>query len=496
MTPHLSETDDFWVLHIEAPLEEVSEEAELDDGRFGLNNPEDPIGKAASLIKEAAMDPSGIQDSIHRGEILVGTGVRIAFRKADPNWSRVRNNVINKRIAEDFSKGKPISRFRPKAGDSGSELGEIRQIGSARYIAIVRESGIVRIIAVKGTPPSLGAPPYDAHRGQGGGQQPAHEIAKPIDFGTAGVQKALSSQFFYQHSLEQLGRQLKIASNQAAGLVEYVSAVGCIDTKSAIKIVQSADSPSARKIMKILKLNPAAEESPPEQVDEAHIKQHDYRPNTTHTQLTDPATAGYSLFSVPASMPINAGRSINNITSMRCMTAPQLSKKAVTINSIDISPEEQEQAAKTRKEFEELLVRMNKAFEHLNTLNGALSDISDASLLEPLRKLFKQYKRKIQKLFNDFIEQLETSLLEANKTVSDSEMERIQDTVVAEIREIRDGAQKILVLLKDPQEADFIKDFTTIVEQLNTHRKSLDDIVKDQMFVHIDYDILGRIRLG
>lgn len=171
-------------------------------------------------------------------------------------------------------------------------------------------------------------------------------------------------------------------------------------------------------------------------------------------------------------------------------------KIAKTINVVEITEAEKEQAAKTRKAFEEMLDEMNSAFEHLELLNGALSGITDTAPLEGLRKLFKQYKRRIQGLFNEFIEKLEIALNEAYQTVSDSEMERILDTVVAEVREIRDGVQKLLILLKEPQDSGFVKGFTSIVERLKTRKDSLSEICTESLADHINYDILGQIRLG
>lgn len=173
-----------------------------------------------------------------------------------------------------------------------------------------------------------------------------------------------------------------------------------------------------------------------------------------------------------------------------------LRKRSSVIKTIEISDEEKAQAILTRKKFENLMDCLEDSFEHLNGVNGALAEVDDSSQLEPLRKLFKQYRRRTQTVFNELIDKLEEALLEMNKTVSDSEMERIQDMVVAEIGEIRDGVEKLLVLLKEPQEPRFVENFTKIVERLNARKLSLVDIIQEGLYSHIDYDILSRVRLG
>lgn len=309
-----------------------------------------------------------------------------------------------------------------------------------------------------------------------------------------------SQDFFYQHGVEHLARRIKRSGGVAAAVAEYIALTGCIEPKIALKLA-AQNSPSTQKIIEILKLDEDREaEEAPEKIDEGQVKQHDYKSQIQYAPPFEPI-APNNLFSVPVGDPMVATqtavastRSTNKTANKLCMLP--LSKTAITINTIEISPEEKEQATITRKKFEDMLDKMNQAFEHLGLLNGSLTGITDPKSLEPLRKLFKQFKRKMQRMFNEFIDALELALQESNKTVTDSEMDRIVDTVVAEVREIRDGAEKLLVYLKEPQESDFVKNFTATVERLNARRESLTEIVTDQLFVHVDEDVLNKVRLG
>jgi len=110
-----------------------------------------------------------------------------------------------------------------------------------------------------------------------------------------------SAVYFADHTVDHLARQLKISPKQSAALINYIAAVGCTSTKEAVKIARSAGSPSAKKIIEVLKLDSEAEENDtPQKSDEFDIKQHDYRAITTHSPQNQPYSSGYSLFSIPS----------------------------------------------------------------------------------------------------------------------------------------------------------------------------------------------------
>ena len=148
------------------------------------------LTRIAALSVEAALEPSGVKDSQHGGDILISTSARIAFRKVFPDWRAVRNKWLNEAIAEAFNRGKPTDFFKPKGVGAWTGLtGEVRVFGSARYIAIVMQNDDVRLISVKGTPAGIGTPTGEAvpRRNPVPGSKPAD-----VDFGAAsGVGAAL-----------------------------------------------------------------------------------------------------------------------------------------------------------------------------------------------------------------------------------------------------------------------------------------------------------------
>lgn len=101
------------------------------------------------IIIFAGQEGSQINDSHYGRPIFVSTTARILFRAANPDYKKQRNDILNKLIADMFSKAKIEDKnFRPKNG--GNAIGEFRTLGSMRFVAIVDASS-VRIISVKGS---------------------------------------------------------------------------------------------------------------------------------------------------------------------------------------------------------------------------------------------------------------------------------------------------------------------------------------------------------
>ena len=100
------------------------------------------------IIVYAGQEGSEVTDPQHGKPIMVSTTARILFRAANPDYKKVKNVILNKMVAELFAKAATEERnFTPK--NSPNSLGEFRNLGSMRFIAIVEPSAI-KVISVKG----------------------------------------------------------------------------------------------------------------------------------------------------------------------------------------------------------------------------------------------------------------------------------------------------------------------------------------------------------
>jgi uncharacterized phage infection (PIP) family protein YhgE len=173
-----------------------------------------------------------------------------------------------------------------------------------------------------------------------------------------------------------------------------------------------------------------------------------------------------------------------------------VNRTAAPIYSVEISEDEKLQAQETRNAFESLSEHLDESFDKLKIVRELLEQFKDPSHFAHMRDLFIRYKQAVINEFNEFLDSLTNSLTKMNKTLSDSEMQNITDTIVAEADELRDGVEELAEHLDEPDSPDFLKNFKETYDRLDQRRNSLHEIITDHLFEHIDYDILGRIKLG
>lgn len=103
------------------------------------------------IIKEAALEDSGVRDRVTGKPIYVSTSARILFRKKNKSAQSIKNNKLNQIIAKYVSDAKVVEHFTPKNknGSSDDEKGEIREGFSNKFIVIVTNN-FVKVLVVKG----------------------------------------------------------------------------------------------------------------------------------------------------------------------------------------------------------------------------------------------------------------------------------------------------------------------------------------------------------
>ena len=173
-----------------------------------------------------------------------------------------------------------------------------------------------------------------------------------------------------------------------------------------------------------------------------------------------------------------------------------MNKIAKPIYSVEISKDEMSQATKTRESFDLLVKSLDESFEKLKMVRELLDQFTDSSHFKQMRDLFIRYKHRIIGLFNEFLTQLQVALEDMNKSLSDTEMDNIKDTIVGECGELREGIDKLAEILDEPDSPNFLNTFKSTFDRLQERKNSLHEIITDHLFSHIDYDILGRIKLG
>lgn len=171
-------------------------------------------------------------------------------------------------------------------------------------------------------------------------------------------------------------------------------------------------------------------------------------------------------------------------------------KSADALLSIDINESEQRQAKKVRSEFKKLVANLDGVFKSLGSLNAGLIGLDENPQLSDYRYLFLKYRQRVQFLFNRFLDQFEHCLKELEKMVSDRETLKLKNSIIGEVRELRDGVLTLLELLREPGRQEFVKMYRETFLRLDQRQSSLSEIITDSLFGHIDNNILGQIKIG
>ena len=159
--------------------------------------------------------------------------------------------------------------------------------------------------------------------------------------------------------------------------------------------------------------------------------------------------------------------------------------------TLEITDAEREIAKVVKKEFKQISKELDAAVKVVLDLRDAILEQrpSKDDLKNKYRGRLIRYKKKIKDGFNHFLEHTKTTLEKAVE-ISDPEMVRLREILVAEIGELSDGAEALMDLLGETDRDSFTKTLEQIASQLEKRQKSIADVIDSQLFGHIEQDIL------
>ena len=164
--------------------------------------------------------------------------------------------------------------------------------------------------------------------------------------------------------------------------------------------------------------------------------------------------------------------------------------------SVPVSGQERKLAKNLRDRFEELIVTLDEFDKFLLVFFDNVDDLEDNVNLTTLGPLIKKYEHKLKKKFNFFMTKLEDALDNYQTGFSDTKLDNIRDLIIENTKGMRNGLIKLIRLFKKVKDPEFVKEAKDTYVIIAESIAQLNVIIKEELFRHIDYDILGRIRLG
>lgn len=167
-----------------------------------------------------------------------------------------------------------------------------------------------------------------------------------------------------------------------------------------------------------------------------------------------------------------------------------------TAFAIPVSKDERDSAYRLRRLFEKVLEELDK-FEKFSLVFFDYANKMDAGTsVKALSPLIKKYEHKLKKKFNGFIMTLESALEEYNSSFTDTELTNMRDLLIENAKTMRNSLIELLQTFKKIDDQNFIADAKTKYEFISKAIEQLKNVIRGELFNHIDYNILGRIRLG
>jgi phytoene dehydrogenase-like protein len=164
--------------------------------------------------------------------------------------------------------------------------------------------------------------------------------------------------------------------------------------------------------------------------------------------------------------------------------------------SVPVSNEEKKAAERLRKEFEDILKELEKCSRYLLVFFDHTDDFTDDQSLDGLAPLMKRYEKKLKQKFNNFLEALERGLEHYNESFSDTELDNVRDLIIEHVKSVRKGLIAIIDLFARLEDPEFVEAAQKAYQEISSSIERVDFVIREELFDHIDYDILGRIRIG
>lgn len=164
--------------------------------------------------------------------------------------------------------------------------------------------------------------------------------------------------------------------------------------------------------------------------------------------------------------------------------------------TLPVSKQEKEVAENLRKEFEDMLRELERFGRYLLVFFDRVDDLEGTEDMSSISPLLKKYERKLKKKFNFFLAQLEDGLEHYNDSFSDTELDNIRDLIIENTKNMRKGLLDLLRHFDNAGDPEFLGEAKEAYAIISSSIEQIKFLIREELFTHIDFDILGRIRLG
>jgi len=165
--------------------------------------------------------------------------------------------------------------------------------------------------------------------------------------------------------------------------------------------------------------------------------------------------------------------------------------------TMQVSERERSLAKTAKEEFKEILKDLDSALEVIYDLRDAI--VEQRPSKEDLRNVYRgrllRYRKKITKVFNELLIRFKNAI-QSLSDITDPDMANLKKVMVSEFDELSDGVESVLNLLDDADREGFTKELERLCTQMQRRGSSINEIIDNRLFSHIDSDILGKLKVS
>lgn len=165
--------------------------------------------------------------------------------------------------------------------------------------------------------------------------------------------------------------------------------------------------------------------------------------------------------------------------------------------TVDVSDAEKMVAREVKRDFNRILKKLSRSIKIILDLRDAI--VSQRPSKDDLKTKYKgrmlRYKRKIQTNFNSLLQDVQKSIDKVVEII-DPETIRLREIIIAEFDELSDGVEAIMDALSETERDGFTKRVERVSAQLEKRHRSIIDVIENQLYNHVEHDILGRLKIS
>lgn len=199
--------------------------------------------------------------------------------------------------------------------------------------------------------------------------------------------------------------------------------------------------------------------------------------------------------SVPISLPLSKEMLIEPKYDGRVSLAER-NKIAGPAYAVPVSDAEKKTANLMRKKFVEVLKQLERLDRYLLVFFDNVDDLDNSVDISSLGLLLKRYEKKLKHKFTEFSDELEKGLTGYSASLTDTKLDNIRDLIIENTKNMREGMIELFKFFRKVQDPEFLSEVKKTYDVIKSSIDDLSNVIRDQLFTHLDQNILGRLRLG